>query len=723
MVESQPVVTSSLQECIAFVRQRVGNHWVLGAPLGLGKPNHLINALYMAAKSDPSIRLDLFTALSLNPPKPARGLKQRFLGPFLERQFGDYPRLQYLQDLDLGLVPGNISISEFYFRSGTRMHNLQAQRHYVSSNYTHVARDMQAKGVNIMVQLLAANPQHPGHYSLGSNPDVTLELRRKVPRERLLFLGQLNHDMPYMGGDAELPATEFDLLLNGHPQPLFAVPRMPVGDQDFMIGLHASQLVRDGGTLQLGIGSLGDAVSYFSILRHLDNANYRKLLDSAEADERCGRQLRENWGGDQVFARGLYADSEMFMDGFLHLYQAGVLQRKVYDHCGLQQLVNQGLVAETLAESCLETLWDHGLLPPRLDQPTLLWLSRFGIFRPGVSCDELAISVASNGSVENNLASPGVRNFLRAHALGAKLSGGAILHSAFFLGSKWMYDTLNAMTADERSLFQMTGVSRINQLYGHESMNRAQRLEGRFINTTMKVTLLGAASSDQLDNGQVVSGVGGQYNFVAMAHALERGRSILMLRSHRGSGKRATSNIVWEFPHATIPRHLRDMVVTEYGVADLRSAGDEEVIQKMICIADSRWQEQLRDAAAAAGKLDPAWRIPDTYRRNTPQWLSEQLRPWRDSGVISDYPFGSDFTAEEQLLARALAYLGSRGVTRLERLKLLLAALGPKGKPTLLLSAGLRRMGLEHPASLRELLDQRLVSMALKFTGPVQAFD
>ena len=51
-------------------------------------------------------------------------------------------------------------------------------------------------------------------------------------------------------------------------------------------------------------------------------------------------------------------------------------------------------------------------------------------------------------------------------------------------------------------------------------------------------------------------------------------RSPLSTAPMRGNG-RTTSNIVWSYGHTTIPRHLRDIVVTEYGVADLRehSAG------------------------------------------------------------------------------------------------------------------------------------------------------
>jgi len=730
MTNTMPILSTSTNEFVAFVRQQLGNHWIVGAPLALGKPNHLVNALYLAARSDPSIRLELFTALSLNPPKPATGLKQRFLGPFVARQFGDYPRLEYLQDLDRGTVPNNISISEFYFRSGTRLHDRHAQRHYVSANYTHVARDMQAKGVNLLVQMVAADAQRPGYYSLASNPDVTLDLRRRIPRENLLFVGQINTELPYMGGDAEVAAAEFDWLLDGHPQPLFAVPRMAVSNQDFLVGLHTSQLIRDGGTLQLGIGSLGDAVSFFTVMRHKENAQYRDMLKAAAAGERCPPKLRDSWGGDQAFERGLYAASEMFMEGFLHLRAAGVLQRNVYDHCSLQQLLNQGLIHEDLAEDSLEALWAHGALPARLDEHALAWLLQFGILQPGTACDERSITTAHGGSTHNDLSDPAVRSFLTRHALGKKLTGGIVLHAAFFLGSQWMYDTLNGMNSDERARFHMTDVARINQLYGGEELDRAQRLEGRFINTTMKMTLLGAAVSDQLSDGRVVSGVGGQYNFVAMAHALERGRSVLMLRSHRGSGRKASSNIVWEYPHTTIPRHLRDIVVTEYGVADLRGAQDEEVIQRLICIADSRWQDELRSAAIKAGKLDAAWAIPTQFRNNTPLWVEKCLAPFRQSGALPAYPFGSDFTAEEQLLVPALAYLAAHSTTGVQRLILLArAVLGPgasaPGQPAAQsgrnldgsLRACMHRMGLENPGSWREKLEQRLLQLALRSTG------
>src|SRR3546814_9225910 len=107
----------------------------------------------------------------------------------------------------------------------------------------------------------------------------------------------------------------------------------------------------------------------------------------------------------------------------------------------------------------------------------------------------------------------------------------------------------------------------------------------------MMTNLLGAATSDALDNGQVVSGVGGQYNFVAMAHALRESRSTLMLRAVRESGGKTRSYVVWTYGHTTIPRHLRDVAITEYGIADLRGRNDEACIRAILARSEEHTSE------------------------------------------------------------------------------------------------------------------------------------
>ena len=133
-----------------------------------------------------------------------------------------------------------------------------------------------------------------------------------------------------------------------------------------------------------------------------------------------------------------------------------------------------------------------------------------------------------------DLSDAGCRARLSAQCLGRELKNGQVLHAGFFLGPRGFYAALRELPEDERAQFSMRGVGFVNQLYGADQELRIlQRREARCINTTMMVTLLGAAVSDQLENGAVVSGVGGQYNFVAMAHALPGARSILCLRATR----------------------------------------------------------------------------------------------------------------------------------------------------------------------------------------------
>jgi hypothetical protein len=261
----------------------------------------------------------------------------------------------------------------------------------------------------------------------------------------------------------------------------------------------------------------------------------------------------------------------------------------------------------------------------------------------------------------------------------------------------------------------MSRVSDVNQLYGgREAQDATQRRDARFFNTCMMATLLGAAVSDALDDGRVVSGVGGQYNFVAMAHALAGGRSVLLLRATRAKGSKVESNIRWNYGHTTIPRHLRDIYVTEYGVADLRGRSDEACIRAMLAISDARFIDALAAQAKKAGKLASDFRVPDAWRRNTPESLRERMRPFVAKGLMPQFPFGSDFTDVELATLPALLWL-KKSTADWKRWPALLGALLAPGK---LRDAApiLERLQLAAPSTLGERITARLVRGALSRT-------
>jgi acyl-CoA hydrolase len=289
---------------------------------------------------------------------------------------------------------------------------------------------------------------------------------------------------------------------------------------------------------------------------------------------------------------------------------------------------------------------------------------------------------------------------------------GVLVHAGFFLGPKSFYRRLREMAPEQLAKIQMTAVSFTNQLYGDEEKKRAARVGARFVNSAMMATLMGAVISDGLEDGRVVSGVGGQYNFVEQAFALPDARAVIMLGATRTAGGKTTSNIRWVYGHQTIPRHLRDIIVTEYGVADLRGRSDQDVIAAMLCIADSRYQPELMQAAKDAGKLPRGYEIPAAHRDNTPEKITRLLKPLADRGLLPAFPFGSDFTPTEQRLLPALSLLKVSSRSQLARLALsgLFAADVPGGHDAL------RRMGFDNPMTIADRIYRLLLRAALAQT-------
>ena len=714
---------TDLGECVDATVDRVGTQIVMGLPVGIGKPNPLVNAFVQRALRDERIHLKILTGLSLRTPRWHGELERRFLQPFVARVFGDYPDLEYIKLLERGKLPRNIEVGEFFLEPGAWLNNAHLQQHYLSSNYTHVVRDGLQRGMNVLAQLVAPAPAGENsaeQLSLSCNPDLTADLLPHIAAERakgrrFAFIGQMHPELPYMYGDAIVPAEYFDFLIDNraYDYPLFAPPNLPIGTAQYLIAMHVSALIKDGGTLQVGIGELGDAVVYALQLRHERPALFREALDELGIRGRYA-SLIEREGGTQPFDRGLYGCTEMLADGFLDLYRAGILKRRVYPSVRIQALLDAGAIEETVDVSTLEALVNAGV--NRISYVDFHELRDVGVFRDDVRYENGVLIAGDGTRITVKLHDPECRLAIEKNCLGTRLRNGVVLDGGFFFGPRGFYKGLRELPAIERKLFAMRSISFINELYGPEfELKITQRRNARFVNSTMMVTGLGAAVSDALEDGRVVSGVGGQYNFVAMAHALAGARSILCLPSTRTARGTTMSNIVWSYAHITIPRHLRDIFVTEYGIADLRSCSDAEIAAKLVDVMDARFHESFVAEAKRAGKLPQAFRVPDAARSNLPATLEGKLQPWRQRGMFVPLPYGTDFTEEEIVLMSALKALKSQtswgGGKAAAALRTLLPA-----PVTPLVRPYLQRMQLDHPQSLQEKLLQKMLINALNKT-------
>jgi acyl-CoA hydrolase len=712
-----PQMFDDVGEIVEEALRRVGSKVVLALPLGIGKPNLIANEFFRRARADHGMDLTIFTALSLRRPTGASDLEKRFIEPLAARIFGDYPELEYLDAIRRDAMPDNVRVIEFFFEPGSLLNAPHAQAHYLAANYTHVARELLHRGVNVIAHVVARRVTGgSAEISLGSNPDVTVDLLPHVAQLRaggqnIVMLGQVHREMPFMLGAANVGADTFDLLLDHsrYDYDLFAPPNPALGTVDHAIGLHASSLVRDSGTLQIGIGELGDSIVYSLLLRHQQNEAWRRAL--ADVGSELSAPLIDAVGGRASFSTGLFGATEMFVDQMLDLYRAGVLRRRVYDYLPLQRALAANGSSTRVDAGLLEGLLAAGA-GPRLAAEDVAALRHAGVLRSECRFESGCIVSPDGVRIEADLGNPRTRAALANECLGLELQGGTVMHAGFLLGPRSFYAALSALPESERRLFDMRGVAFINQLYGDDLPLRvAQRNHARFVNTTMMLTTLGAAVSDGLADGRVVSGVGGQYNFVAMAHALPGARSILCVRSTRRKDGKLASNIVTSYGHTTIPRHLRDIAITEYGIADLRGRTDAECVAAMIDIADSRFQDELLAAARRANKIDAGYRIPASRRQNTPERLEEAFAAQRRAGLFSEYPFGTDLTREEIELARALRWLKEHMGTRWQRLKLIARSLSTR--VDLQDQPYLERLGLGEPGDMRQSIMADLVVLAL----------
>jgi acyl-CoA hydrolase len=609
----------------------VGKDIVLGLPIGIGKAVHIADALFERARADDSLSLTIFTGLTLETPRGGDELTRRFLTPLAERLYADWPIPAYARAVREKQLPANIQVREFYFRPGAYLHSSLAQRSYTSLNYSHVVPELLKLGINVIAQLVAKRSESPGRYSLSSNPEITLDLlphfeAQRLQGKRVAMVGEVNHALPYMPGDAELPADRFDFVLDTQELqfPLFGLPSRSVSAADYATAMHVASLVPDGGTLQIGIGSLSDAVAHCLRLRHESPEIFKTVLDLLPGGTHSRRRAKLPVESTR-FDRGLFASTELLSDALFSLFEAGIIKR-----------------------------------PADEDDPS-------------------------------------------------------VIHAGFFIGSSRLYDGLNALSEARRRLINMTSISNVNTLFGSEARKRRQRRAGRFVNETMMVTLLGAAVSDALEDGRVVSGVGGQFDFVSMAYALDDAQSILMCRARRVHEGIARSNFHWSYGHSTVPRHYRDVFVSEYGIAATKGLTDQQVIDAMMCIADSAFQTRLIESAQKAGKLGTDYSLAADARNNTPAALAAVFDRPELRTRFPQYPLGTELTPVEQHLMEALAWLKLRTARPWPKLRLLALAFARSVRDDNV--NAIARMGLTQPTGIREHILRRLVGIALDRTG------
>lgn len=106
-----------------------------------------------------------------------------------------------------------------------------------------------------VAMVMVTPPDRNGYVSLGIHPDVAMA---GIETARIV-VAQINPNMPRIHGDTFVHVSKLDYIVE-HAAPLAELPSSAPDDTSVAIARHIARLVSSGSTLQLGIGTIPNAV-------------------------------------------------------------------------------------------------------------------------------------------------------------------------------------------------------------------------------------------------------------------------------------------------------------------------------------------------------------------------------------------------------------------------------------------------------------------------------
>ena len=162
--------------------------------------------------------------------------------------------------------------------------------------------------------------------------------------------------------------------------------------------------------------------------------------------------------------------------------------------------------------------------------------------------------------------------------------------------------TTAALLVGTDRLYRYAHRNRAIRLYTYMHTHRAEILSqlGKFvaINSAIEVDLTGQVNAE-VASGEYIGGTGGQGDFVRGAQMASAGRSIIALPATARDD--TISRIVPRLVDGivTTPRSDADLIVTEFGAADLRGQTLAERARRLAAISHPRFRPSLEEAATA----------------------------------------------------------------------------------------------------------------------------
>jgi acyl-CoA hydrolase len=153
-------------------------------------------------------------------------------------------------------MPSRVSMVSYGGLGELRELSRSGRLEVVPCHYSALPRMFAERRLPCDVGLLQVSPpDENGRCSLGIGVDYVADALRHTP----VLIAEINQRMPATVGTQRIPLERFAATISTD-RPLAEDPTRPPGATEHRIAAHVAELVDDGDTLQLGVGSLGTAV-------------------------------------------------------------------------------------------------------------------------------------------------------------------------------------------------------------------------------------------------------------------------------------------------------------------------------------------------------------------------------------------------------------------------------------------------------------------------------
>ena len=269
--------------------------------------------------------------------------RSEIFGPALMKRSAELKDVKLATGYNLGKslhcdpqYEGSFKHVSIFNTAGTRQAHWEGRAAFAAGHFSQLERIFASWNPAILFTQVTP-PNEDGYVSMGVSVDFTRAMMDICP----IVIAQVNRNMPWVNGDAVVPVTKITAFVEEDT----VLPEIPeasvVSETDKAIAGHVANLINDGDTLQIGVGSVPDTVlslltnhKHLGIHTELGSTGIMKLMQKGVIDNSMktidrGKVVCTLMGGTQEFYKFVdHNDDFMMRRSSYVLNPANICQQK-----------------------------------------------------------------------------------------------------------------------------------------------------------------------------------------------------------------------------------------------------------------------------------------------------------------------------------------------------------------------------------------------------------